>query len=176
LIAGELIDMVNFRLLHSLQGKPRVAPRFFPIHIANSITNTISIAISNERNSSIAPWKEPDAHEAKATDDSVPEDSEHLESWKLFIVIGSLGLAIFLLGLDTNIVGVAMPEITTEFSSLEDISCLLSAHGHCIPTTLWEPLHIFCRQARLPSIDYLRSRSFVRHSDTRSLHSWTWSS
>ncbi|KAF2445324.1 MFS general substrate transporter [Karstenula rhodostoma CBS 690.94] len=66
------------------------------------------------------------------------QHSDHLESWKLFVVIGSLCLAIFLHGLDTNIIGVAMPEITTEFNSLNDIAWYGSSY--LLTVTAFQPL------------------------------------
>ncbi|KAI0533326.1 MFS general substrate transporter [Xylaria digitata] len=51
-----------------------------------------------------------------------------LRSWRLGIVIGSLCLGIFLLGLDQNIIGVAILRITTEFRSLNDIAWYGSAY------------------------------------------------
>lgn len=76
---------------------------------------------------------EPSAHAGTGT-----RQPEHLESWQLFIVIGSLCLAIFLHGLDTNIVGVAMPKITTEFNSLDDISWYGSSY--LLTVTAFQPL------------------------------------
>lgn len=52
----------------------------------------------------------------------------YLSSWRLSIVIGSLCLGIFLLGLDMNIIGVAIPKITSDFKSLEDIAWYGSAY------------------------------------------------
>ena len=56
------------------------------------------------------------------------KDITHLQSWKLPTVIGSLCLGIFLLGLDMNIIGVAVPRITTDFRSLNDIAWYGSAY------------------------------------------------
>ncbi|KAI1760080.1 MFS general substrate transporter [Hypoxylon sp. FL1150] len=49
-------------------------------------------------------------------------ETEYLRSWRLVVVIGSLCLGIFLLGLDMNIIGVAIPRITTDLRSLDDIA------------------------------------------------------
>lgn len=49
-------------------------------------------------------------------------DSRYLSSWRLGIVIFSLFLGAFLIALDTNIIGVAVPVITSEFQSLQDVS------------------------------------------------------
>lgn len=45
---------------------------------------------------------------------SYSEPSFYLRSWRLVIVISMLCLGIFLYGLDVNIIGVAIPSITTE--------------------------------------------------------------
>ncbi|KAJ4286035.1 hypothetical protein N0V90_013382 [Kalmusia sp. IMI 367209] len=89
--------------------------------------------MSEDQNDKIAPWAEPDA-----SADTRTHHPEHLESWKLFMVIGSLCLAIFLHGLDTNIVGVAMPKITTEFNSLDDIAWYGSSY--LLTVTAFQPL------------------------------------
>ncbi|KAH8787843.1 major facilitator superfamily domain-containing protein [Diaporthe sp. PMI_573] len=52
----------------------------------------------------------------------------HLQSWRLGIVISSLCLGVFLLGLDVNIVSVAIPYITTQFQSLNAVSWYGSAY------------------------------------------------
>ncbi|KAF2971336.1 hypothetical protein GQX73_g2190 [Xylaria multiplex] len=59
---------------------------------------------------------------------TAPDANPPLRSWRLGIVIGSLCLGIFLLGLDQNIIGVAIPRITTEFRSLNDIAWYGSAY------------------------------------------------
>ena len=56
------------------------------------------------------------------------ETSSHLYSWRLAVVIGSLCFGIFLLGLDMNIIGVAIPKITSDFNSLDDIAWYGSAY------------------------------------------------
>ncbi|CAI6336752.1 unnamed protein product [Periconia digitata] len=63
---------------------------------------------------------------------------KNLESWRLTVVIGSLCLAIFLHGLDINIVSVAIPKITTEFNSLDDIAWYGSSY--LLTVTAFQPL------------------------------------
>ena len=46
----------------------------------------------------------------------------YLTSWRLVIVIASLGLSTCLVAFDTSIVGVAVSKISTAFSSLDDIA------------------------------------------------------
>ncbi|KAF2867710.1 MFS multidrug transporter-like protein [Massariosphaeria phaeospora] len=50
------------------------------------------------------------------------DDPSHLRSWRLGVVVTSLCLGVVLYGLDMNIIGVAIPVITTEFKSLDDIA------------------------------------------------------
>ena len=74
------------------------------------------------------------------SDATLPRDDSdsHLRSWKLVVVIGSLCLGIFLYGLDMNIVGVAIPKITTEFNSLDDIAWYGSSY--LLAVTAFQPL------------------------------------
>jgi len=56
------------------------------------------------------------------------ENNDYLHGWKLAIVVFSLCLGVVLYGLDVNIVGVAIPTITTEFHSLDDMAWYGSAY------------------------------------------------
>ena len=56
------------------------------------------------------------------------QDASHLQSWRLGIVVTSLCLGAVLYGLDMNIIGVAVPVITTEFHSLDDIAWYSAAY------------------------------------------------
>ncbi|KAF2176057.1 MFS general substrate transporter, partial [Zopfia rhizophila CBS 207.26] len=55
-------------------------------------------------------------------------DPSYLHSWRLFIVTASLCLGAVLYGLDMNIIGVAVPVITTQFHSLDDIAWYSAAY------------------------------------------------
>ncbi|KAI0487070.1 MFS general substrate transporter [Xylaria cf. heliscus] len=68
---------------------------------------------------------------------SVAPKTDKLQSWRLAIVIASLFLGIFLLGLDQNIIGVAIPRITTEFRALDDIAWYGSAY--LLTVTAFQP-------------------------------------
>lgn len=58
-----------------------------------------------------------------------PETTNHyLQGWRLGIVITSLTLGIFLTALDTTIIGVAIPKITTDFQNLDDIAWFGSSY------------------------------------------------
>jgi hypothetical protein len=51
-----------------------------------------------------------------------PQNASHLSPLRLALVTTSLCLSAVLYGLDMNIIGVAVPVITTQFHSLDDIS------------------------------------------------------
>lgn len=67
---------------------------------------------------------------------SAPE-AQYLHSWKLLLVISTLFLGIFLFGLDVNIIGVAIPKITTQFGSLNQVSWYGSAY--LLTVTAFQP-------------------------------------
>ncbi|KAL2038880.1 hypothetical protein N7G274_008402 [Stereocaulon virgatum] len=69
---------------------------------------------------------------------SPEEATGHLSSWRLAIVIGSLCLGTFLLALDMNIIGVAIPKITSDFHSLEDVAWYGSVY--LLTVTAFQPL------------------------------------
>jgi hypothetical protein len=55
-------------------------------------------------------------------------DQQYLSSWRLIVVTFSLCLGTFLVALDINIIGVAVPKITTVFNSLNDVSWYAAAY------------------------------------------------
>lgn len=61
-----------------------------------------------------------------------------LSSWRLVTVMTSLCLGIFLFGLDVNIIGVAIPPITTEFNSLQDVAWY--GASYLLTLTAFQPL------------------------------------
>ncbi|EPE37172.1 MFS general substrate transporter [Glarea lozoyensis ATCC 20868] len=66
-----------------------------------------------------------------------PNHDDYLQSWKLGIVISTLFLGIFLFGLDVNIIGVAIPKITSEFGSLDKVAWYGSAY--LLTVTAFQP-------------------------------------
>ncbi|KAH8651556.1 efflux pump antibiotic resistance protein [Tricladium varicosporioides] len=66
------------------------------------------------------------------SDETVPASP-----WKLAIITLSLALGTFLIALDTLIIGTAVPSITSEFHSLEDIAWYGSAY--LLTTTAFQP-------------------------------------
>ncbi|KAK0634372.1 major facilitator superfamily domain-containing protein [Bombardia bombarda] len=73
-----------------------------------------------------------------ATTIATTTTSQHLATWRLSMVMTSLCLGIFLFGLDVNIIGVAIPHITTEFRSLPDVAWYGAAY--LLTLTAFQPL------------------------------------
>ncbi|KID62981.1 MFS multidrug transporter, partial [Metarhizium brunneum ARSEF 3297] len=63
---------------------------------------------------------------------------DHLHSWRLVIVIGTLCLGAFLYGLDANIIGAAIPRITTDFKSLPAVAWY--GASYLLTVTAFQPL------------------------------------
>lgn len=74
----------------------------------------------------------------KISSDQYSEHSTYLKGWRLGIIIISLYMGAFLIALDTNIVGVAIPQISTEFQALQDISWYGSAY--LLTITAFQPM------------------------------------
>jgi MFS family permease len=87
--------------------------------------------------------------------DSSPGNDTYLTSWKLFVVIGSLCLGILLFGLDVNILGTAIPQITTDFGSLRDVAWYGSAY--LLTVTAFQPLFGNFYKFFNPKLVYLAS-------------------
>ena len=62
----------------------------------------------------------------------------YLSSWSLTIVTFSLCLGTFLLALDINIIGVAVPKVTAVFDSLDDVAWYGSAY--LLTVTAFQPI------------------------------------
>jgi MFS family permease len=67
-------------------------------------------------------------HQQPASSEEADIDPSHLHSWRLFLVTTCLCLGAVLYGLDMNIIGVAVPVITTQFHSLDDIAWYSAAY------------------------------------------------
>jgi MFS family permease len=67
-------------------------------------------------------------HQHPASSEETDIDPSHLHSWRLFLVTTCLCLGAVLYGLDMNIIGVAVPVITTQFHSLDDIAWYSAAY------------------------------------------------
>jgi MFS family permease len=73
----------------------------------------------------------------------VPKKTNNLSSWQMASVISALVLSIFLCSLDLTIIATAIPMITKEFHSLEDVGFYGSAFLLTIATTqsFWGKLY-----------------------------------
>ncbi|OLN93194.1 putative HC-toxin efflux carrier TOXA 21 [Colletotrichum chlorophyti] len=56
------------------------------------------------------------------------EDHEYITGFKLIAVLGSVTLTAFLMLLDGSIIGTAVPSITSEFHSLDDVGWYVAAY------------------------------------------------
>ncbi|KND94612.1 putative HC-toxin efflux carrier TOXA [Tolypocladium ophioglossoides CBS 100239] len=56
------------------------------------------------------------------------DTSAHLAGWRLYIIIACLYFGAFLIALDTNIINVALPRISSDFASLQDVAWYGSAY------------------------------------------------
>lgn len=65
--------------------------------------------------------------------------SSQLSSWRLGVVITCLFFGAFLIALDTNIVNVAIPEITSQFHSLDEAAWYGTAY--LITITAFQPIY-----------------------------------
>jgi MFS family permease len=64
-------------------------------------------------------------------------DANYLTGWRLRLVTITLALGMFLVGVDSSIIGVVTPSITTTFHAMDDISWYGS--GYMLPHTVLQP-------------------------------------
>ncbi|PKX90121.1 MDR family MFS transporter [Aspergillus novofumigatus IBT 16806] len=82
----------------------------------------------------------------KSSDSTAPgDDSQYPGKIKLFAIISSLNLAMFLVGLDNTIISTAIPKITDRFHALEDVGWYASAYllTNCAFQLMWGKLYTF---------------------------------
>ncbi len=65
--------------------------------------------------------------------------SRYLEGWQLYVVIASLFFGTFLIALDTNILNVAVPKISTDFHALDDVAWYGTAY--LVTLTAFQPIY-----------------------------------
>ena len=65
--------------------------------------------------------------------------SMHLEGWQLYIVIASLFFGTFLIALDTNILNVAVPKISTDFHALDNVAWY--GTSYLVTLTAFQPIY-----------------------------------
>lgn len=63
-----------------------------------------------------------------AKDPEAEEEMEYPHGVKLFVILGALCLAVFLVALDQTIIATAIPRITDKFNSIKDIGWYGSAY------------------------------------------------
>lgn len=64
---------------------------------------------------------------------------EYLKSWKLGVVIACLFCGDFLIAIDTTIINVAIPKISSDFHSLQDVAWYGTAY--LITLTAFQPIY-----------------------------------
>lgn len=67
--------------------------------------------------------------------------SPYLTGWRLAIVIACLFFGALLIALDTNIINVAIPKISSEFHSLQDVAWYGTAY--LLAITAFQPIYGF---------------------------------
>lgn len=84
-----------------------------------------------------------DSHSTERPDSN--ELTKNLSKWQMASIIAALVLSIFLCSLDLTIIATAIPRITDEFSSLEDVGWYGSAFLLTIGTTqsFWGKLYTY---------------------------------
>ncbi|OJJ70255.1 hypothetical protein ASPBRDRAFT_129786 [Aspergillus brasiliensis CBS 101740] len=73
-----------------------------------------------------------------ATDDSTKEP-QFLTGWRLGVVITCLFFGSFLIALDTNIINVALPQISSDFRALDDVAWY--GTGYLLTVTAFQPVY-----------------------------------
>lgn len=68
-----------------------------------------------------------------------PPSPQYLSSWRLYLVIACLFFGAFLIALDTNIINVAIPKISSEFHSLHDVAWYGTAY--LLTITAFQPIY-----------------------------------
>jgi MFS family permease len=82
----------------------------------------------------------------KSSNSTAPDDdSQYPGKIKLLVIISSLNLAMFLVGLDNTIISTAIPKITDRFHALDDVGWYASAYllTNCAFQLMWGKLYTF---------------------------------
>ncbi|KAF4238007.1 hypothetical protein CNMCM8980_002239 [Aspergillus fumigatiaffinis] len=76
---------------------------------------------------------------------SPDDDSQYPGKIKLLVIISSLNLAMFLVGLDNTIISTAIPKVTDLFHALDDVGWYASAYllTNCAFQLMWGKLYTF---------------------------------
>lgn len=76
-----------------------------------------------------------DKHTANLADSSEPQNSIYPTGIKLIIVMASLMLGTTLMALDSTIISVATPQISTQFKALDDVGWYGAAYSMILTAT-----------------------------------------
>jgi MFS family permease len=67
------------------------------------------------------------------------ESTAYLSGWRLGVVITSLFFGTFLIALDTNILNVSVPRISTDFHALDDVAWY--GTSYLVTITAFQPIY-----------------------------------
>ena len=81
--------------------------------------------------------KESPSSHVDTTDRQLQDEDRYLKSWKLGLVAASLYLGTLLVAIDTTIISVAVPKISTVFKALDDVGWYGS--GYLLTVTACQP-------------------------------------
>lgn len=104
--------------------------------IGGSLSFNKAASRKSDRSSKVSNLQLTMADEELLRAPSVPP-TQYLSGWRLAMVIMSLYLGTFVMALDTNIIGVAVPKISSEFQALEDVAWYGSAY--LLTVTAFQP-------------------------------------
>lgn len=116
-----------------------IVPQSFTMGLHNMYAPTQDAAMQNLISRAYSEETHPDE---RPTSHETPKD---LAGWQMASVVAALVLSIFLCSLDLTIIATAIPRITDEFSSLEDVGWYGSAFLLTIGTTqsFWGKLYTY---------------------------------
>lgn len=101
--------------------------------------------------------------------DALDQGHSYLTGWRLKLVIITLALGMFLVGVDSSIIGVVTPSITTTFHSMDDISWYGS--GYMLPHTVLQPtLGTFYKSCNVTYVYFISIFIFEGKLSFRSVH------
>ncbi|TVY80814.1 MFS thioclapurine efflux transporter tcpA [Lachnellula suecica] len=86
----------------------------------------------SRRQSSEATLVQPEATASPTQEPDAGEDLNHVSGKRLSLIVASLAMSVFLVGLDNAILTTAIPTITTAFDSLKDVGWYGSAFMICL--------------------------------------------
>lgn len=81
--------------------------------------------------------KENPISHVRTTDTQLHGQDQYLKSWKLGLVTGSLYFGTLLVAIDTTIISVAVPKLSTVFNALDDVGWYGS--GYLLTVTACQP-------------------------------------